>query len=164
MYLAVRRQADKQYVIATVGTGGAIGELELDNVRFATVGLSSGDAKVSLVTDVAWADDRIIAAGRSNETFASRIFSVYTPLKPGSTTDSFSAETFHVSHGRWETKAPMSVVIPFRENGKTYVVGAFSCTPVVKYPLDSLKPGANVKGESVLELGSGNRPIYMFIY
>ena len=28
-----------------------------------------------------------------------------------------SAETYHVAHGRWETKAPMSVLIPFKEGG-----------------------------------------------
>lgn len=164
IYIAARRQADRQSVIVTVDGQSRIRELELDNVRYARIGLSSGDVKISAVTDVAWADDRIVAAGRSNETFSSKIFNIAAPLKKDSQSTMFSAETFHVSHRRWETKAPMSVIIPFRENDQTYVVGAFSCTPVVKYPLDSLKPGAQVKGSSVMELGSGNRPIDMFIY
>ncbi len=75
-----------------------------------------------------------------------------------------SAETYHVAHGKWETKAPMSTIMPFQEGGKTYVAGAFACTPVVKYPLESLSAGAHVKGMSVLELGSGNRPLDMFTY
>ena len=58
----------------------------------------------------------------------------------------------------------MSVVMPLKEGDKTYIVGAFSCTPVVKYPLDSLKPDAVVKGTSVIELGSGNKPLDMFSY
>jgi hypothetical protein len=164
IYVAVRRQADKQYIIATVNGKGQIRELELDKVRYAKIGLSTGDVKVSTVTDVAWAEDRIVAAGRSNETFASKIFSINAPLTNDSKSAMFSAETYHVSHRRWETKAPMSVILPFRENDKMYVIGAFSCTPVVKYPLDSLKPGAQIKGTSVMELGSGNRPIDMFIY
>lgn len=164
IYVAARRQADKQYVIVVIGSDGKIRELSLENVKYARIGLVAGDSKVSQVTDVAWADDRIVAAGRSNETFASKIFSVYTPLKHNSTTETFSAETYHVSHRRWETKAPMSVVLPFKENGKTYVIGAFSCTPIVKYPLDSLTAGAKIKGTSVMELGSGNRPIDMFMY
>jgi len=56
----------------------------------------------------------------------------------------------------------MSVMIPFEEDGKHYIVGAFSCTPVVKYPIDSIKPGAKIKGISMIELGSGNRPLDMF--
>ena len=58
----------------------------------------------------------------------------------------------------------MSVLVPYRENDRQYVIGAFSCTPVVKYPLDALQPDAKVKGSSVLELGSGNRPLDMFTY
>jgi len=164
IYIAARRQADKQYVIATVNGKGQIRELELDAVRYAQIQLSTEQSQVRVVTDVAWADDRIIAAGRSNETFASKIFNISVPLNNDSRSENFSAETYHVSHRRWETKAPMSVIIPFRDNGRTYIVGAFSCTPVVKYPLDSLQPGAQVKGTSVMELGSGNRPIDMFIY
>lgn len=164
LYLAVRKQDDKSYLIVVVDGEGKLREFELDKVRHCRMKLSSDDVKVTLVTDVSWADDRIVAAGRSNETFASKIFSIAAPLEHEGSGNSFSAETYHVAHGRWETKAPMSVVLPFREGDRTYVVGAFSCTPIVKYPIDSLQPGAQVKGESVLELGSGNRPIDMFIY
>jgi hypothetical protein len=82
----------------------------------------------------------------------------------GMTASIYSAETYHVQHGRWETKAPMSAIIPYTENNKKYIVGAFSCTPVVKYPVEAIGPGTKVKGVSVLELGSGNRPLDMFTY
>jgi hypothetical protein len=54
--------------------------------------------------------------------------------------------------------------MPYEEGGKTYLVGAFSCTPIVKYALDDLQPGAEVKGVSVAELGSGNQPLNMIPY
>jgi hypothetical protein len=76
----------------------------------------------------------------------------------------FSTETYHVAHGKWETRAPMSSLMALEENGKTYVVGAFACTPIVKYPVDDLQPGSKVKGSSVVELGNGNRPLNMFMY
>ena len=50
------------------------------------------------------------------------------------------------------------------EDGKTSVVGAFACTPIAKFPVGDLKNGAQVKGVSMVELGSGNRPIDMFTY
>ena len=34
----------------------------------------------------------------------------------------------------------------------------------MKYPLDEIKPGAKVKGISMVELGQGNQPQDMFIY
>ena len=58
----------------------------------------------------------------------------------------------------------MGVMLPHEEDGKHYIVGAFSCTPVVEYPIDSIEPGAHIKGMSVIELGSGNRPLDMFSY
>ena len=163
-YIALRKQDDKSHLIVTVDESGEPEVLDLDDVNFAAIKLRADDVQVNLITDVAWADDRLLAAGRSNETFASSIFSISAPLIHGSSTNTFSAETYHVSHRRWETKAPMSVILPFKEDGKTYVVGAFSCTPVVKYPIDAIQSGAKVKGTSVLELGSGNRPIDMFLY
>jgi hypothetical protein len=164
-YFAVRKQDDKSYVILTVDGTGKIAELELDKVTYARIELATGTkAKISNVTDIAWADDRVIAAGRSDDSFASKIFSIDAPLTHETKSAIYSAETYHVSHGRWETRAPMSVVIPLKEDGKTYVVGAFSCTPIVKYPIDAVQSGANVKGTSVIELGSGNQPIDMFVY
>ncbi len=165
VYFAVRHQADRKYAVLTLDGAGEIDEFSLKDVTYARLPLSAGDkAKVSAITDVAWADDRIVAAGRSNESFSSKIFSIYAPLSHEAVSSSYSAKTYHVSHRKWETKAPMSVVLPMRENGKTWIVGAFSCTPVVKYPLDSLKEGALVTGTSVIELGSGNRPLDMLLY
>lgn len=164
VYIAARKQDDKSYILFTVDASGRVGELVLDKVTYARIRLGSGETRVSTITDVAWADDRVIAAGRSSEEFSSKIFSIDAPLSHDVVGHIYSAETYHVSHGRWETKAPMSVVIPYREGDQTYVIGAFSCTPIVRYPLRDVQPGATVKGESVLELGSGNRPIDMFVY
>jgi len=164
-YFAVMRKDQKRNLVLTVDGAGEIDEFALEDVTYARIPLETGSkAIISNITDVAWADDRIVAAGRSNESFSSKIFSVYAPLKHDATSAGYSAETYHVSHRRWETKAPMSVVMPLKEGDKTYIVGAFSCTPVVKYPLDSLKPDAVVKGTSVIELGSGNKPLDMFSY
>ena len=165
-YFAVRRQDTKSNLILTVDGAGDIDEFALEDVTHARIPLLERGSKVQVktITDVAWVDDRVVAAGRSNETFSSKIFSVYAPLKHDKSSTGYSAETYHVSHGKWENKAPMSVVMPLKEGDQTYIVGAFSCTPVVKYPLDSLQPDAVVKGSSVIELGSGNRPLDMFSY
>jgi hypothetical protein len=163
-YFAVRKQDDKTYVVLSL-RGEEIGLLDLDNVTHARIPLPSSDsAKVAKVTDIAWAEDRLVAGATANEEFASKIFLVRAPLNHEEAGELHSAETYHVAHRRWETKAPMNVILPFTEGGQTWLAGAFSCTPVVKYPLDSLQSGAKVKGTSVLEIGSGNRPLDMFTY
>mgnify|MGYP003638398303 CR=1 FL=1 len=164
-YLAVRKQDDKTYVILRIQPNREIELVSLSDVEYASIPMLNGDgAPISKITDVVWVGDRLVAAGRASDAFASKIFAVDGPIdhdKPGQV---YSAETYHISHRRWETKAPMSVMIPYQENGKNYIVGAFSCTPVVKYPIDDLEPGAKIKGISMIELGSGNRPIDMFAY
>lgn len=163
-YIAVGQQAARKYVLITVDAASEIGEFELDNVEYARIKLSAGNVKISSITDIAWADGRIVAAGRGSGTFASKIFSINAPISNDAVGRIISAETYHVSHRRWETRAPMSVLVPFTEAGKTYVVGAFSCTPVVKFPIDDITSGAKVKGISMIELGSGNRPLDMIVY
>lgn len=163
-YLAVLKD-NKQSVILTVDSAGTIGEFVLDKVNYARAALPAGEkAPVTRITDLAWAGDRILVAGVANEEFGSKIFSIPLPLEHDVVGTIYSTETYHVSHGRWETKAPISTLMPFEEDGKKYLIGSFACTPLVKYPLDDLKPGAHVKGISVVELGSGNLPLHMFSY
>ena len=161
VYFALRRQDDKSNVILTLDAAGVISDFPLADVEHARIPLPK---PLTRITDVAWAGGRVLAAARASDEFASKIFVCPGPIRHDAKGAVFSAETYHVSHRRWETKAPMSVLMPFEEDGRLYVVGAFSCTPVVKYPVDDLKPGAKVKGISMIELGSGNRPLDMFSY
>ena len=122
------------------------------------------NAQFRNVTDLAWGDHSVIVAGQSAEEFANKIYQIPIPLENGVNAQFYSAETYHVSHRRWETKAPIQSFIPWEEDGKFYIVGAFACTPIAKFPLSDLESGAKVKGTSVIELGSGNRPRDMFTY
>lgn len=166
LYLAVRKQDDNAHLLLSMTPDGMIDHFQLKNVSYVRVPIPQGDeAPINTLTDVAWARDRIVAAARCKEEFASKIFAAEAPLRHDASGQMYSAETFHVAHGKWETRAPMSVLIPYEEaDGSLYIVGAFSCTPVVKYPIESLQPGAKVKGISQIELGSGNRPLDMFAY
>jgi hypothetical protein len=164
-YFAIRKLDDKKSLILTVDGSGKVSDLVLENVKHVALPLPKGEkAAASKVTDLAWAEDRVLVAAQANEEFACKVYSVPTPLDPKAPGTVFSTETYHVSHRKWETKAPMSTLMPFEQNGKKFVVGTFACTPVVKYPLEDLQANAKVKGLSVVELGSGNRPLNMFLY
>ncbi len=164
-YLAVRKQDTKTQHIITIDGQGKISEFSLDNVAFKSVALPKGSGgAISKITDLAWMSDRLLISGVASDEFACKLYSVQSPLEKQSEVVLTSAETFHVAHGKWETKAPMTVLMPFEENGKKYLVGAFSCTPLVKYPLEAFTNDAKVKGQSIVELGSGNKPLHMFTY
>lgn len=164
-YLAVQRKPDNAVMVVTVDAAGKVAPLQLDGLSWARVTLPGGTAsKVTNVTDVAFDKDRVFATGTCNEEFASRIFTIPVPLKHGSTANVFSAETYHVAHRKWETKAPIQSFIPYQSKEGTFVVGAFACTPVAKFRVDDIQSGAQVKGVSMVELGSGNRPLDLFTY
>ena len=150
-------------IIATIDGDGKIGECTLENVKYIKINLPV-EKNFSRVTDVAWGGDRLLISGASNEEFGAKIFSVPAPLTNDAKATVSSAETFHVAHNKWETRAPMYTLLPFEEEGKKYIAGSFVCTPVVKYPLDNLKDGEKVKGTSMVELGHGNQPIGMITY
>ena len=165
VYFFVSRQPGNQPAILTIDGEGHFGTLNGSKLAYSRVTLpSEAGSRVSRITGVGFAGERILAAGQSSGAFASKIYSIPVPVNHGASADIFSAETYHVSHGKWETRAPIQAFIPFREEGKEYIVGSFSCTPIAKFQIDDLKSGAKVKGESVVELGSGNRPLDMFTY
>ncbi len=161
-YFAVRVD-NKKEVLLTLDGAGKASLLRLENVPHVAVKLPA-EPKVVRLTDVAWAGDRVLLTGQASDTFGSKILSVPAPLAADATFAWFNAETYHVSHRRWETMPPITTAIPYVENGKPFIVGAYTCTPIVKYPLDKLQSGATVKGISVLELGPGNTPLDMFVY
>lgn len=162
-YFAIRKMDDKKDLILTLDGDGKIREFSLEKVKHVAVPLPT-DVKVVKITDISWAGDRVLVAVQASDTFASKFLSVMAPLASGGQCDCVSAETYHVAHSNWETRAPIRTVIPYEENGKKYLVGAFTCTPIVKYSLDDLKSGGKVKGQSVIEIGSGNEPRDMFLY
>jgi len=162
LYVAVRSLKGNQYVILTIDGTGNVNEFSLENVKFNRYPLAIGDKAVNQITDLVWAGGRIVAATQAGDTFGSRVFTI-NPGGKGALA-SFSTETFHTGHNKWETKAPIRCLMPYEEGGKTNVVGSFTCTPIVKYSLDDAQPDVKVKGISVVELGTGNTPQSLFAY
>jgi hypothetical protein len=163
-YVAVRNVSPKTDVILTIAPDGKINEFSLQNVKYTAYPLATGDkSSVTKITDLTYADGRILVAAQANDTFAAKIFAIDTRSKDAAAV-CVSTETYHVAHGRWETNAPIRTVIPYQEGGKMYLVGAFTCTPIVKYSLSDVATGSRVKGQSVVELGNGNEPRDMIAY
>ena len=75
-----------------------------------------------------------------------------------------SVEIFHGAHGQFETRSPVYTFVPYNVNNTPNLIAGYLCTPLVKFPVDSLKPGGKVMGTTIAELGNGNRPIDMILY
>jgi hypothetical protein len=114
-------------------------------------------ARTATVTDMSYVDGTLLVAGMSNEEFASNLRRIAFPFS--GTMDDNSLEIFHVSHGQWETAAPIKTFVPYEE-GRS-ILASYTCTPVVHFPLSDLTLGTKATGRTVAELGAMNQPLDM---
>jgi hypothetical protein len=175
VYLSVSRGRGPEAaaVIVRVDSKGKIEEFSLEGVKHSKVALPNAvpaDAKdrrgqsmrSESITDLAFVDGRLIVAGLSNEEFASNLKVIPFPF---SNVDSgASVEIFHGAHGRFETNAPVRTFTSYKIQNQPHILAAYTCTPLVKFPMSDLKPGKKVMGTTIAELGNRNRPIDMIVY
>jgi hypothetical protein len=167
-------------VIVRVDRSGKLEAVALENVPFAKTNLSAlptppaanapapkkgfggGSARSQAITDLAFVDGRVYIAGLSNEQFASRLVSIPYPF--AQVDKGTSVEIYHGAHGGYETRSPIRTFAPYKINGEPYLMAAYTCTPLVKFPLAALKPGQHYKATTVAELGNRNNPLDMVVY
>jgi hypothetical protein len=170
-YLSVMRGtgADAKPALLRVDGDGKIAVVALDRVKSSKVTLPNPPApaegarnpRADSITDMAFVDGKLIVAGLSNEEFASKLRSVPYPFAAADA--GTSVEIFHGNHGRLETRSPVYTFIPYTINNKRHVIASYTCTPLVRFPLESLT-GSKVVGTTIAELGNRNRPLDMILY
>jgi len=177
VYIAVSRGRGPSAaaVLVRVKADGQLEAVPLDKVKFSVAQLPDaptdgvvGDGKrksnprQESITDIAFLEDRVLIAGLSNEEFSSTLRAIPFPFKnvPNGT----SVEIYHGAHGRFETRSPVRTFVPFKVGNQPSLLAAYTCTPLVQFPISDLKPGARIKGKTIAELGNRNRPIDMIVY
>ncbi len=176
-YLSVSRGRGPtaEPAIVRVDGKGNVTALALDKVPYAKVAISNapesrtpqagkrgGNPRLESITDLAFVDGRLFIAGLSNEEFASSLRSVEFPFKGKDT--STSVEIYHGAHGAFETRSPVRTFVPFNVGGEPQLLAAYTCTPLVRFPVSELKAGAKMRGTTVADLGNRNRPLDMIAY
>ena len=125
IYMSLHRKSDGVGAIATVNGDGELALLSLKKASYVRVPLPVKEGTVIRnITGVEFTNGRVLAAGQCNEEFASKIYSLPLPLTHGKSAAIYSTETYHVAHGRWETRAPIQSFVPYVEDGKNFIVGA----------------------------------------
>lgn len=176
VYLSVSRGRgpDATPVILKIDAEGKLSEVSLKNVAYAKADLPNVPAadavdrrqqplRAQTITDLEYVDGRVFVAGLSNEEFASKLRSLPYPF--GKSADKgASVEIYHGSHGRFETQSPVRTFTSYNIEGEPNLLAAYTCTPLVKFPVSQLKPGEKLQGVTIAELGNQNRPLDMFVY
>jgi hypothetical protein len=131
--------------------------------RGVTVHIMRRPIRTSTVTDMAYVDGppgALLVAGLSNEEFSAKLRRIPFPF--GDDAAGNNLEIFHVSHGKWETAAPIRTFVPYE--GGASILASYTCTPVVHFPLAGQVPGTKVVGRTVADLGAMNQPLDMVSY
>lgn len=162
-------------VLVRVTRDGQIEAVDLERVKFAkaqlpdaptdgVVGAGSrqSNPRQESITDIAFLEDRVLIAGLSNEEFASTLRAIPFPFQ--TVENGTSVEIYHGAHGRFETRSPVRTFVPFNIGAEPHLLAAYTCTPLVQFPIQQLKPGAKIKGKTIAELGNRNRPLDMIVY
>lgn len=176
-YLAVSRGRgpEAKPALIKVKGDGSLELIALDNVHFSKAILPDAPAdgevgegrrrknpRMESITDIAFTDGDVIVAGLSNEEFASSLRRIPFPFKKvGKGT---SIEIYHGAHGKLETRSPVRTFASIKIGDESHLLAAYTCTPLVHFPLKSLKAGAKIRGTTLAELGNRNRPLDMIVY
>src|SRR5438093_1479455 len=83
--------------------------------------------------DMAYVDGTLYVAGMSNEEFSSNLRRFPFPF--GDEMSHNSLEIFHVSHGVYETAAPINTFVPY---GDGRILASYTCTPLVTFSIGDL--------------------------
>jgi len=176
-YLAVSRGRgpDAVSVLIRVKADGQPEVVALDKVKFSRgelpdapvdgvvgQGNRQSNPRQESITDIAFLEDRVLIAGLSNEEFASTLRAIPFPFK--TVANGTSVEIYHGAHGRFETRSPVRTFVAFKVGNEPSLLAAYTCTPLVQFPINELKPGAKIKGKTIAELGNRNRPLDMIVY
>jgi hypothetical protein len=161
-------------VLVRIDPDGRLAVVELASVRHARVPLPNPiDAakkhawkeglslRTEAITHLAYADGSLWIAGLSNEEFAATMWRVKYPFEgPVVAT---TIENYHGAHGKYETEAPVRAFVAYPLKGKSHLLAAYLCTPLVTFPVDALKDRHHVRGRTIGEFGSGNYPLDMVL-
>jgi hypothetical protein len=165
-YLSVMRGAGAtaQPVIVRVAPDGELEALDLASVRYAQMALPNPSTQrpTQAITDILYHQGKVLVTGLSSEQFASKLRTLPYPFTGQMQAD--SVEIYHTAHGALETRAPILTMALYEAGGTPYLLGAYTCTPLVRIPLADFGKGGKVSGATIAELGAGNSPYDMIVY
>ncbi len=158
-----------------VAAGDQLTRLDLTKASYATLSMPNAPADKTIgegrrqrnardesITGLTYVGGRVLVSGLSASEDPSSVWEFQFPF--GKTNSASSVEIYHAAHGRYEDEAAIRSFVTMEIDGKPTLLAGYTCTPLVKLPLDELTPGEKVRATTVAELGNMNRPLDMLVY
>lgn len=125
--------------------------------------LAKGNIKLNslAIMDMEYHEGELFVSGVATDNFLSTLRRMPFPF-----TDKQSAaniEMYHISHNQYETRAPIRAMSIQKIDGKSQLVAAYTCSPIVLIDLEDIVDGAKVSARTLMDYGNG-QPVDMISY
>lgn len=175
VYLSVSRGLGRasRPAIVRIDRTGKVDVVSLDRIEFAKAKLPNAPAPGTVdddgddvsglsITDLAVTRGSVYVAGLGNTEFASTLRRIPIPFTGSVATTGL--RIYHTHHSRFETKSPITALVPYQAGGRDYILASYACTPLALFAVDSLADGAKVTGRTIAELGAGTHANDLMTY
>lgn len=157
-----------------VGAGGDLTDISMDRVSHAAKplpnppedkivgqGRRQKNLRMESITDVAFFDGKVMVSGVSAGDSPSSVLEFPYPFAENTIVT--NVQIYHAAHDRVEEPA-IRAFVPMMIDGEPTLLAGFTCTPLVRFPIDQLGGQGTVRGTTVAELGNRNTPIDLIAY
>ncbi len=105
------------------------------------------------IMDLEYYEGELFVAGVAYESFKSSLRRIAYPFD--GTQSVAQVEMYHITHDRYESRAPVRAMSVQQVDGKPQLVAAYTCSPVVIVPLEELTDGAKISARTIMDMGNG---------
>lgn len=176
VYLSVGLGEAKSPGIVKIDGTGKLSLVSLKNIPFLQASLPNPpedkvvgegprarNRRPEAITDLAYVNGKLLVSGLTSEQGASSKIREF-PFPFADREVGTPIEIYHGAHGRLEDNAVVRTFIPMTIDGTPSLLAGFTCTPLVRFPIQSIESGEKVRGTTVAELGNMNMPIDLVAY
>ena len=105
------------------------------------------------IMDLEYYEGELFVAGVAYDSFQSSLRRISYPFD--GTQCVTSVEMYHITHDRYESRAPIRAMSVQQVDGKPQLVAAYTCSPIVLVPLVELTDGAKISASTIMDMGNG---------
>jgi hypothetical protein len=105
------------------------------------------------IMDMEYYDGELFVAGVAYDDFRSTLRRISYPFD--GTQGVTAVEMYHITHDRYESRAPIRAMSVQEVDGRPQLVAAYTCSPIVLVPLEDLKDGAKISASTIVDMGNG---------
>ena len=113
------------------------------------------------IMDMEYHEGELFVAGVAFDNFLSTLRRMSYPFDGSQS--AANVEMYHISHDQFETRAPIRAMSIQKVDGKTQLIAAYTCSPIVLIDLEEIVDGAKISARTLMDYGNG-QPLDLVSY